>query len=270
VEGVRAGTGVGSVQPGPPEVPALAEPTSPAAEAYRTLRTSVQFLSLKRPVRTLMITSPNAGDGKTTTIANLGVVFARAGVPVTVVSCDLRRPTLHEAFGLSNTVGFTSVLLGQVSAEDALQTVPNLERLTVMAAGPIPPNPSELLSLRKASDVFVSLAASGRVVLVDAPPVLPVSDALVLANRVDAVLLVCVAGMTTRKDAARAVELLSQVDAPLVGTILNGASEPGGYGYSYRYYGAAHDTAASGTGGTGGTSGTGGTGGTGGKEAARR
>jgi capsular exopolysaccharide synthesis family protein len=215
----------------------LEQPSSPAAEAYRTLRTSLQFLSLDRPVRTLMLTSPNAGEGKTTTIANLGVVFARAGVKVVIVGCDLRRPKVHELFGLSNTVGLTSVLLGEASVADALQAVPASKYLRVLASGPLPPNPSELLSLKRTADIIESLSADRTIVLVDSPPVLPVTDALVLARHADACIMVCAAGTTTQSERSRAVELLQQVDAPLVGAILNGVRNGAGYGYGYGGYG---------------------------------
>jgi succinoglycan biosynthesis transport protein ExoP len=212
------------------------EPSSPAAEAYRTLRTSLQFLSLDRPIRSLLVTSPNAGEGKTTTIANLGVVLARAGIPVVIVCCDLRRPRVHELFGMSNGVGFTSVLLGEVPLSSAVQPAPGVERLSVLPSGPTPPNPSELLSIRRTSEVFAGLSADGgRLVLIDAPPVLPVSDALVLSSKVDAMLLVCVSGITPGKEATRAFELLQQVDAPVVGTVLNGITSAAGYGYGYSY-----------------------------------
>lgn len=216
-------------------VVSLAEPTSPAAESFRTLRTAVQFLSLERPVRSLLVTSPNANEGKTTVVANLGVVLARAGFKVVTVGCDLRRPELHDRFDIPNTFGFTSLLLGETTAEDALQPVEGVDRLRVLSSGPTPPNPSELLSLRRTSELITNLAADGTILLLDSPPILAVTDALVLSQKVDAVLLVCAAGVTSRRDAERAVELLDQVDAPLVGTLLNGTVESGGYGYGYRY-----------------------------------
>jgi polysaccharide biosynthesis transport protein len=228
---------VASAKGAAPAIVSLEQPSSPAAEAYRTLRTSLQFLSLDRPVRTLMLTSPNAGEGKTTTIANLGVVFARAGVKVVIVGCDLRRPKVHELFGLSNTVGLTSVLLGEASVADALQAVPASKYLRVLASGPLPPNPSELLSLKRTADIIESLSADRTIVLVDSPPVLPVTDALVLARHADACIMVCAAGTTTQSEMSRAVELLQQVDAPLVGAILNGVRNGAGYGYGYGGYG---------------------------------
>lgn len=219
-----------------PFVVSLSEPKSGAAEAYRTLRTSIQFLGLERPMRTLQVVSPNASEGKTTTLANLGVALARAGERVVIVCCDLRRPRIHDFFGLSNEVGFTSVLLGKVGVSGALQEVPDQPRLSVLASGPLPPNPSELLTSRRTVEVLTSLQTEADIVLIDSPPVLPVTDALVLSGRVDATLLVCVAGATTRGELSRTVELLRQVDAPLVGTVLNGVSSEGTYGYAYGYY----------------------------------
>lgn len=219
-----------------PYLVSLDDANSPAAEAYRTLRTSIQFLGLDQPMRTLQITSANPQEGKTTTLANLAVALARSGSTVAVVCCDLRRPRVHEFFGLSNEVGFTSVLLGKVGLAGAMQEVPDQARLSLLASGPLPPNPSELLSSKRTVEVFGSLQAEYDIVLIDAPPVLPVTDALVLSGRVDATLLVAVAGATTRKEAARAVELLRQVDAPLVGAVLNGVDTEGSYGYAYQSY----------------------------------
>lgn len=219
-----------------PYLVSLEDPTSPAAEAYRTLRTSVQFLGLDQPMRTLQITSPNPQEGKTTTLTNLAVALARSGSTVAIVCCDLRRPRVHEFFGLSNDVGFTSVLLGKVGLAGAMQEVPDQARLSLLASGPLPPNPSELLASKRTAEVLGSLQAEYDIVLIDAPPVLPVTDALVLSGRVDATLLVAVAGATTRKEVARAVELLRQVEAPLVGAVLNGVDTEGSYGYAYQSY----------------------------------
>ena len=219
-----------------PYLVSLEDPNSPAAEAYRTLRTSIQFIGLEQPMRTLQVTSANPQEGKTTTLANLAVALARSGSTVAIVCCDLRRPRVHEFFGLSNDVGFTSVLLGKVGLAGAMQEVPDQARLSLLASGPLPPNPSELLSSKRTVEVLGSLQAEFDIVLIDAPPVLPVTDALVLSGRVDATLLVAVAGATTRKEAARSVELLRQVDAPLVGAVLNGVDTEGSYGYAYQSY----------------------------------
>jgi succinoglycan biosynthesis transport protein ExoP len=219
-------------------VVSVTEPASPPAEAYRTLRTAVQFLALDRPVWTLQITSSNAQEGKTTTLANLGVAFARAGQRVVLLCCDLRRPRIHDFFGVSNDIGFTSVLLGEVELAGALQPT-TTDRLYVLASGPLPPNPSELLASRHLPRLLEQLTNEGFMVLIDSPPVLPVTDAMVLSKRVDATLLVSVAGETTRKEVSRAVELLEQVNAPLVGAVLNGVTDEGTYGYAYGYYTSA-------------------------------
>jgi non-specific protein-tyrosine kinase len=216
-------------------VVSLADPASPISEAYRALRTSVQFLGLDRPLRLIQLTSPRASEGKTTTISNLAVALSRAGQRVVVVCCDLRRPRIHEFFGLDNTVGFTSVLLGEVPLSSAVQPVRRQERLALLASGPTPPNPSELLSSHRTAEVLQALTLQADVVLIDCPPVLPVTDSLVLSAAVDATILVTNSGSTTRKEAQRAVELLRQVDAPLVGSVLNGVTPETGYGYGYGY-----------------------------------
>ncbi len=221
-------------------VVSLENPTSPPSEAYRSLRTSVQFLGLEDPLHCLQVTSGSQGEGKTTTVTNLALMMARAGERgVVVVDCDLRRPRLHEFFDLPNDIGFTSVLLGEVPISAALQRFDDEPGLSVLVSGPIPSDPSELLASRRTAEVLASLRVDGALVLLDTPPVLPVTDALVVSKWVDATLLVTSAGQTTRREVQRTMELLAQVDAPLVGTVLNQApSGTSGYGYGYgSYYG---------------------------------
>lgn len=210
-------------------------PKSPAAEAYRTLRTSVQFIGLERAVKLLQVTSPMAAEGKTTTLANLGVALARAGKRVVMVDWDLRRPRIEGFFGVDNSTGFTNVMVGDMSLADAIKRVPDEPRLAVLPSGPPPPNPSELLSTKRAADVLAALAAESDYVLVDCPPVLPVADSIVVAGMVDATILVVTANSTTKRQTARAVELLHQIDAPLVGVVLNGARGEAAYGYGSGY-----------------------------------
>lgn len=220
-------------------VVSITDPKSTAAEAYRILRTSIQFMGLDRSVRTIQVTSPNAGEGKTTTLSNLAVAFAASGLRTVVVDCDLRRPRLHAFFKVGNADGFTSVLLGNVGLTKALQPAPGQERLLVLASGPLPPNPSELLSSGRAAELFQTLSSQADVVLIDSPPCLPVTDALVLSQQVDSTILVTTAGTTTQKAAARAVEMLLQVNAPVAGAVVNGVSAESGYGrYAYGYYAA--------------------------------
>ena len=224
----------------PARVASMTEPTSHVAEAYRTVRTSIQFLELEHSMKALQVTSPSAAEGKTTTVANLGVVLARAGQRVVILCSDLRRPRIHDFFGLQNKVGFTSVLLGDVPLDQALQPVLGEENLRLLASGPLPPNPSELLVSKRAARLFEELQEHTDLLLVDSPPVLPVTDAAALSAHVDAVLVVATSGTTTRKQFAQALELLDRVKAPLIGTILNEVRGRGQYGYAYQYgyYGA--------------------------------
>jgi polysaccharide biosynthesis transport protein len=217
-----------------PLLVSIAQPQSPAAESYRTIRTAIQFFSLDKPVRTLQITSAGAQEGKTTTVSNLAVALASAGRRVVVVDCDLRRPRLHTFFGVPNNHGFTSVLLGELPLTKAVQPLP-VANLNILTSGPLPPNPSELLSGARAVETLASLAAHFDVVMIDTPPLLPVTDAAAVAAQVDATLLVATAGVTTKRSLARAAELLGQVKAPLVGVIFNGASVDEAYAYGYGY-----------------------------------
>jgi len=231
-----------------PVVVSITDPKSPAAEAYRTLRTSVQFLGLDRPLRTVQITSASASEGKSTTIANLAVILAGAGQRVVVVDCDLRRPRIHHFFGLDHDIGLTSVLVGDTKLTDALQPVSSVKGLHLLASGPIPPNPSELLASSRMGDLLQTLGTHCDMVLIDCPPMLPVTDASVLAPRVDGTLLVATAGATEQRTLRRAVELLGQVNAPLLGIVFNGVSDEGAYGYryGYRYAYAAEPPSSSG------------------------
>lgn len=212
------------------------DPSSPAAEGYRGVRTAMQFLGIDRALRTVQVTSPAVSEGKSTTTANLAVALARAGRRVIVVCCDLRRPRVHEFFGLSNEVGLTSVLVGEASLADALRRIPGEDLdLELLASGPLPPNPSELLSGRHFADVLAALQARAEVLVIDSPPVLPVSDAAVLAGIVDATVLVVRPGRTSRKSVRRALAALHRVNAPLAGIVLNGVRRAGSYTYG-RYY----------------------------------
>lgn len=218
---------------------AVSQPRSPAAEAYRTVRTSVEFLALDQPIGSLQVTSAAAGEGKTTTLANLAITFARVGQRVIVLCCDLRRPRVHEFFGMSNRVGFTSMLLGDAPASEAIQPVRGDLPIGLVASGPLAPNPAELLASKRAVSVIEELDSQCDLLLIDSPPVLPVTDAQVISGLVDGVLLVANAGSSNRRDVRRAVELLRQVDAPLIGSILNGIHSKHESVYTYgdnKYY----------------------------------
>ena len=213
-----------------------ADATSPAAEAYRSLRTSVQFARQAHDLRALLVTSPAAAEGKTSTLANLGAVFAQAGERVAVVSCDLRRPRLGQFFGLAETKGLTSVLLGEQTLEEALQQAPGYDHLWVLGSGPVPPNPAELLNGPAVRQLFGSLREKFDLVLVDSPPVLPVTDAMILSAYADGTLIIVAAGETRRAQLHRTAERFAQAKAPVVGIVLNEVSREDGYYYGgYRY-----------------------------------
>ena len=213
---------------------------SSVAEAYRSLRTSLQFAGHDGNMKTILVTSPSPGEGKTATIANLGVVLAQADQRVVIVSCDLRRPRLGQFFERSESPGFTSVILGQTSLGDALQTVEGLGNLFFLGSGDVPPNPTELLASGAAHEIFSELRQDFDIVLVDSPPLLPVTDAVILAGEADATLLVIAAGETKRSQVEQAAEMLAQVDARRVGVVLNEVEVGGRYGYrdSYGSYGS--------------------------------
>ena len=213
--------------------PPLLEDGTVVGEAYRMLRTSIQLLGVDRPIRTVLVTSPASGEGKTTTVANLAMVLTSVGQRVVVVDCDLRRPKLHEAFGRSNRTGFTSLLLDDGAHDDALQPVSEDGRLVLVASGLSSPNPSELLASKRAAKVFFDLQSRFDMVLIDCPPVLAVTDATLLAAWVDATVLVAAAGVTSRKQLRSAIEVLRQVDAPLKGTVLNRATIDRAPAYPY-------------------------------------
>jgi succinoglycan biosynthesis transport protein ExoP len=201
-------------------------PSSAPAEAFRTLRTSLQFVGLREPLRTLLVTSPMPGEGKSTTAANLAVSFAAAGRSVVIVGADLRNPTVHELFGLSNGVGLTSVLLGEVNLEAAIDRIAIDDMGTsieLLKSGPLPPNPSELLGSTAFQDLLNALRMRADLVVLDSSPLVPVSDSLVLSQWVDGVMLVLRPGVTRRRTLTQALQLASSAHVNMVGVVMNDA-----------------------------------------------
>ncbi|WP_129626548.1 CpsD/CapB family tyrosine-protein kinase [Candidatus Oscillochloris fontis] len=208
----------------------LRDPASAAAEAYRTLRTNIQFSSLDRPIRTLLITSTAPDENKSITLANLAVTMAQAEQRVLMVDCDLRRPSLHTIFGLPNEPGLTSAILEQRASELPIQATA-VPGLSLLASGPLPPRPADLLGSRRMSTLLERLHANADIVLIDTPPVVAVTDAAVLAPKTDGVLLVLQAGHTRRDRAREARQILEKVKAHIIGVVLNNARLEGGYSY---------------------------------------
>lgn len=208
----------------------LTDPRSPLSEAYRTLRTNLSFYSLDDPLRTLVITSPAPDEGKSTVASNLAVTLAQAGNRTILVDCDLRKPMVHTLFGVDNQRGFTEMVLDEKVAPPLQATA--VENLWLLTSGVKPPNPADLLGSRQVDRVIERLKERADVILFDAPPVIAVTDAVVLGAKVDGVLLVVQAGKTRREHAERAKHILEQARVRIVGAALTNAprdSSLGGY-----------------------------------------
>lgn len=191
-----------------------------AAEAFRKVRTNLMYMNVDNPPRTLVITSPRPGDGKSTVAANVAAAIEQSGQVVILVDADLRRPTVASGFSVDNAIGVTNVLSGQVTLEAALQKPAGFDKLLVLAAGSPAPNPSELLGSMAMRTLIDNLAQHAIVVL-DAPPLLPVTDAALLSTAADGVLLVVSSGRTTDADAASCIDSLEAVNGKVLGIILN-------------------------------------------------
>lgn len=218
---------------------AYAEPKSAAAEAYRTLRTNITFASPDKPVHTLLVTSTSPDDGKSTTIANLAITFASSGSPTVLVDADLRRPHLHTIFGLSNEAGLTTLVADMARSKGgAVPKLPlqetQVDNLQLLTSGPVPPNPAEILASQRMGELLALLRSKAEYVLIDTPPIIAVTDAAVLAPKVDGVLIVINAGKTKRDLAVKARDMLRQVNANILGVILNNAQIDKS---AYTYYG---------------------------------
>lgn len=216
---------------------AAARATSPAAEAYRQLRTNVLFSDVSSQLKTILITSAHPREGKSTTAANLAVALAQAGDRVILVDADLRRASLLDIFKVPNSFGLTGLLLNDVADPSPALIATPWENLRLLPAGPLPPNPSELLTSARMERVIAALRAKADYVIFDSPPVLAVSDSLVLAARMDGTILVTEAGRT-RSDALRdATRMFEHAGSRLIGVALNKVRRAagGGYGYGYDY-----------------------------------
>ena len=211
-------------------------PSSARSEAFRQMRTNLQFVDIEHALRSVVITSSVTGEGKSTTTCNLSLSLAQAGVRVILVEGDLRRPRVAEYMGLEGAVGLTSVLLGRVPIEDALQPWGD-GTLQVLPSGPLPPNPSELLGGTGMEELLRQLEGLADIILVDAPPLLPVTDAAVLGAMTSGVLMLVRSNRTNREQVKRATSTANAVGATVPGVILNAVptSGPDAYGYGYGY-----------------------------------
>jgi capsular exopolysaccharide synthesis family protein len=211
-------------------------PRSPISEAYRVLRTNIMYSSVDKPLRRLLITSTNPMEGKSTTVANLAVVLAQAGKRVVVVDADLRRPTQHKYFSLTNAFGVTTAIMDSQSPVEQQVQVTKIENLWVMTSGPLPPNPAELLDSQRMEQVLVDLQKQADIIVVDSPPVMSVTDASLLSRRVDGTILVINAYKTRRAFLTRALGTLRSVNGNLLGVVLNRVIPSHSGNSSYYYY----------------------------------
>ncbi|TSB48633.1 CpsD/CapB family tyrosine-protein kinase [Alkalicoccobacillus porphyridii] len=193
---------------------------SPISEQYRTIRTNIEYSSVDKDLRSFVVTSAGPSEGKSTTVANLAIVMAQNGQKVLVVDADMRRPTVHYTFAIPNTRGLTNVLSKQTSLEEASQQT-TIENLFILTCGPIPPNPAELINSQMMEIVLREALEQFDVVFFDAPPVMAVTDAQLLANKADGTIIVTSSGKTDREELIKTKELLTKTNANLLGVILN-------------------------------------------------
>jgi capsular exopolysaccharide synthesis family protein len=204
----------------PDDVAVLREPNSVESEAYRTLRTVLDFVAQDRPFTVLLVTSPRPGEGKSSVAANLAAAVAQLGRKVVLVDGDLRRPQVHRLFVTGNDRGLSTLLTGEAPLQRCVQRVDTHRNVALLTAGPPPPDPAELLSHERLRLALESLAGASDLVVIDAPPVLPVADPIILAQLADATLLVATAGISDRREWTETLERLGKVDAPVIGTVL--------------------------------------------------
>ena len=211
------------------------DPKSPISEAYRTLRTNIQFQNLRNSETTLLVTSSAPKEGKSTTLANLAITMAQMGSRTLLVDTDLRRPVIHSIFNLKKDKGITNFLMGKLKFEDVIKTT-IVDNLYVVTSGPLPPNPSELLASDE-MDAFIQLAKDNfDIVLFDSPPVIAVTDAAILSTKIDGVVLVIRAHQTQKNAVKRAKTLMDNVNARIIGCLLNSVNIERAYGSYYYYY----------------------------------
>jgi polysaccharide biosynthesis transport protein len=211
------------------------DPKSPVSEAYRTLRTNLQFSKIDKTVRTMLVTSSGPKEGKSTTSANLAIAMAQSGKRVVLIDGDLRRPVVHSIFGLEKEDGITNYLMDDISYDKMIKKS-IMDNLFIIPSGVLPPNPSELISSQKMEDLIERLKGDFDLVVFDTPPVIAVTDAAILSTKVDGVLLVVKSGQTNYDAVVRAKSLMENVDARMLGALLNGVEVGGMYGTYYYYY----------------------------------
>ena len=212
------------------------DPKAVGSEAFRTLRTNLQFTSPDQELKTILLTSVGLGDGKSTISSNLAVAWAQSGQRAVLVGCDLRKPVLHHIFSTANAPGLTGCLTGRATLDEIIIPIKQIPNLDLIPSGPIPPNPAELLQSKAMSQVIAELRERYDVVLFDGAPSIAVTDAAVMANQVDGTVLVVKAHHTPRDVAIQAKTLLDQANAKLLGVVLNAVRPQDQKNFHYYYY----------------------------------
>ncbi len=210
----------------------MSEPKSINSEQYRTIRTNIEFSSVDTEVKSLLITSAGPEEGKSTTAANLAVVFAQQGKKVLLIDADLRKPTVHFTFKLDNGTGLTSLLLQQIPFQKAVLRAEEAN-LDILTSGPIPPNPAELLSTGAMRDLLSEASLVYDKVILDTPPVLAVADTKILGSYTDGAIMVISSGKTDKEKAAKAKEALDYCPCKLLGAVMNGKKQTKHSDYAY-------------------------------------
>lgn len=210
-------------------------PKSPVSEAYRTLRTNLEFMSPDQPLKTIVFTSTGPGEGKSTTTANTAISMAQLGKKVLLIDCDLRKPVQHKNFELSNMTGMTNILIEHTGEIDQYIQQTGVQNLDLLPSGPIPPNPAEILGSRRMSELLQEVGSKYDVILLDTPPLIAVTDAAVLSVNADGVILVVSVGQAERDLVLKAKGLLDKVNARVLGVVLNRVQITKGHEYYYYY-----------------------------------
>lgn len=214
----------------------VTNPRSPVSEAFRALRTNIDFSSIDEKIQVIMVTSSGPEEGKSTVSGNLAAAYAQGDKKVLLIDADMRKPTAHKTFTLSNRFGLSSLLSQQAVIEDVLQDSP-VENLTIMTSGPIPPNPAEMMASNRMITVLQELRQRFDIIIIDTPPLLAVTDAQIVASKSDGVIMVVSYGKVKRDIAMKAKANLDRVGARMLGVVLNNVKRKASEGYYYYYYG---------------------------------
>ncbi|VWX35646.1 CpsD/CapB family tyrosine-protein kinase [Exiguobacterium oxidotolerans] len=214
----------------------VTQPKSPIAEQYRTIRTNIEFMAVDKEIKVILITSATQSEGKSTTSSNLAVAYAQQGKKVLIIDTDMRRPTVHYTFKVANGLGLSSLLTRQAELEKAILPT-KVDNLSILTAGPIPPNPAELLSSRSMENLILQLREEYDVIILDAPPLLQVADSRITSKLTDGVVLVVGCTTSDRQRVLKAKEQLELAEAKILGVVLNRRelTDDSAYQYYYSY-----------------------------------